>query len=80
MRDRDVEGVDLVRFDTDGQVSEIRVFIRPLVDLGTFASAMGPVVVRERGRVREGSVRALNGGLRVLLNATDAVASRILGG
>ncbi|MGI8754867.1 MAG: nuclear transport factor 2 family protein [Acidimicrobiales bacterium] len=80
MRGRDVEGVDLLRLDSAGRVSEIRVFIRPLVGLGTFASATGPSVVRERGRVRVVAVRALNGGLRVLLNTTDAVASRILAG
>jgi hypothetical protein len=78
MRDRDVEGVDLVQLDADGRVSQIRVFIRPLADVGTFASAMGPSIVRERGVVRVLAVRALNTGLRALLGATDAVATRIL--
>ena len=37
-----LEGVDLVRYDGDGLVSEVTVFMRPLRGIAAFADAMAP--------------------------------------
>ncbi len=39
--DRELEGIDLLRFDEDGLISDFTVFIRPLSALVPFAQAMG---------------------------------------
>ncbi len=41
VRDREVDGVDLLRFDADGRIAEITVMVRPLSGLRALAEAMG---------------------------------------
>jgi SnoaL-like domain len=40
--DRELEGVDLFRFDADGQVAELTVMVRPLSAAIALAEAVGP--------------------------------------
>ncbi|MGI8513077.1 MAG: nuclear transport factor 2 family protein [Solirubrobacteraceae bacterium] len=40
--ERDVEGVDLIRWNADGQAAEITVFVRPLSAVIALAEAVGP--------------------------------------
>jgi hypothetical protein len=42
--ERDVEGLDHLRFDAEGRVSEFTVMVRPLSGLVALAEAMGPRV------------------------------------
>ena len=44
--DREVEGVDLLRFDSDGKVRELTVMVRPMSGLNALAEAMGREVER----------------------------------
>ena len=39
--DRDVDGLDLLRFDADGKVAELMVMVRPMSGLNALAEAMG---------------------------------------
>jgi hypothetical protein len=39
--DREVDGLDLLRFDADGKVSELTVMARPMSGLKALAEAMG---------------------------------------
>jgi len=39
--DRELEGIDLLRFDDDGKVRELAVYVRPLSGLNALAEAMG---------------------------------------
>jgi hypothetical protein len=39
--DRDVQGLDLLRFDSDGKVAELTVMVRPMSGLNALAEAMG---------------------------------------
>jgi SnoaL-like domain len=39
--DRDVDGLDLLRFDDDGKVAELMVMVRPMSGLKALAEAMG---------------------------------------
>ena len=38
--DRDVDGIDLLRFDAEGKVRELTVYVRPLSGLQTLAETM----------------------------------------
>lgn len=46
--DREVDGVDVLRFDSEGRVSELMVMIRPMSGLNAVAEAMR-VRLAERG-------------------------------
>jgi SnoaL-like domain len=39
--DREVDGLDLLRFDGDGKVAELMVMVRPMSGLNVLAEAMG---------------------------------------
>jgi hypothetical protein len=39
--DREVDGLDLLRFDGDGKVAELTVMVRPMSGLNALAEAMG---------------------------------------
>jgi hypothetical protein len=39
--DRELEGIDLLRFDDQGRVRELAVYVRPLTGLNALAEAMG---------------------------------------
>jgi hypothetical protein len=39
--DRELDGLDLLRFDADGKVKELTVMVRPMSGLNTLAEAMG---------------------------------------
>ena len=39
--DREVDGLDLLRFDAEGKVSELVVMVRPMSGLNALAEAMG---------------------------------------
>jgi len=42
--DRELEGIDLLRFNEDGLIEDFTVFVRPLSGLVPFAQAMGEKV------------------------------------
>jgi SnoaL-like domain len=44
--DREVEGLDLVRFDDDGMVAELTVMVRPMSGVHALAAAMGEELER----------------------------------
>lgn len=39
--DRELEGIDLLRFDSEGRVRELAVYVRPLSGLNALSEAMG---------------------------------------
>lgn len=75
---RRIEGADLMRLDDDGKICEVRVLIRPLVDIAAFAVAVGPPLAAKRGRARGPLVRAMTLPLRGLLIVVDTVATRLV--
>ena len=74
---RTVEGLDKIRHDQTGTINEITVMIRPLVDIATFAAAIGPGLAAKRGRLRGPLVWFLNAPLRSVFALIDAIASRL---
>jgi hypothetical protein len=39
--DRELDGIDLLRFDADGKVEEMAVYVRPMSGVNALAEAMG---------------------------------------
>lgn len=74
-----IQGVDLLRYDTEGRIAEISVMIRPLVDFGLFASTIGPPLAARSSPARGALLRLLAYPLNGILAAADLVASRLLG-
>ncbi|MDX6659507.1 MAG: hypothetical protein QOJ55_329 [Solirubrobacteraceae bacterium] len=50
--DKQVEGIDLLRFDGDGKISDFTVLVRPLSAAIALAEAMGPKVAHLKGAPR----------------------------
>jgi len=75
---RVIEGVDLLRYDEQGKIAEIRVSIRPLVDIAVFAAAIGPPLAARRNPVRGALARLLMLPLKGILTVADTVASRLI--
>ena len=74
---RDVELVDLVRYDDLGRVSEIVVHGRPLQGSALFAAIVGPRLARRRSRWRGAAAGAARP-LPRLLAALDAAGARLV--
>jgi SnoaL-like domain len=72
-----IEGADLVRSDAVGKIVEVRVLIRPLVNIAAFAAAVGPPLAAKRGRFRAPLLRLLTLPLKAILALADTVASRL---
>src|SRR4051794_28393866 len=73
---RDVEAVDLVRYDDDGLISEIVVYARPLAATALFAALLGPRLARRRSRWRGITAQAARPVPRVLA-AMEAAGARL---
>lgn len=75
---KQVEGVDLVRFNERDEASEFTVFLRPLDGIATFSAAVGPAVAKRLGgspRV----VRATTPPANAMMRLTARLAPRLLG-
>jgi hypothetical protein len=73
---RTIEGADLIRFDAEGMIDEVRVLIRPLANIATFAAAAGPPLAAKRARWRGWLLRLLTAPLRAIFAAVDFLAPR----
>src|SRR4051794_32466957 len=47
--DKQVQGIDLLRFDSDGKIDDFTVLVRPLSATIALAEAMGPKVAHLKG-------------------------------
>jgi hypothetical protein len=75
---RSIEGADLIRHDEHGKIEEIRVLIRPLLDIATFVVAVGPPMAAKRGGMLRGLlVRILVMPLRGLFALIDTLSARL---
>src|SRR3954447_16235030 len=73
---RDVELVDLVRYDDEGLVREVVVHARPLAGTALFAAVLGPRLARRRSRGKGIAAQAARPVPR-LLAAMDAAGARL---
>lgn len=75
---RAIEGSDLIRHDRDGAIAEVRVFIRPLASIATFAAAVGPPLAAKRGPLEGLLLRVLTLPLQAIFAAVDFLAPRLI--
>jgi hypothetical protein len=73
-----VEGVDVIRYQTEGDIGEIRVLIRPLTAIGVFASVVGPAFAHRRSRFAGALAGLLSTPLGPLFGILDRIAPRLL--
>jgi hypothetical protein len=79
VQDREISGVDHLEHDSAGLVSQVTVYIRPLIGLGDFAAGLGPGLASRRSPVGAAVSRLIGAPLRVFLVLVDLVASRLIG-
>ena len=75
----ELEGIDLMRFDERGEVSEFTVFIRPLAGVTALMAALGPPLARPKGRWRALAIKLLAGPLALLTRRSDRLGARLVG-
>jgi len=73
---RNVDVVDLMRFDDEGRLREVVVHARPLASVAVFAAVVGPRLARRRGRWRGVAAQAARP-LPAVLRAFDAAGARL---
>jgi hypothetical protein len=80
IKDKQLEGIDLLRFDEQGRVKEITVLFRPFPAVAAFLSATGPKLGRRRGGSgRAAILRVAGAPLGFLMRRTAADGPRLLG-
>jgi SnoaL-like domain len=75
-----LQGTDILNFDEQGRVSEIRVFVRPLAGLTAFARELAPRLARRRGRAPAFAVARMLGPVALGTRLGDVPASRLVSG
>jgi SnoaL-like domain len=79
LKGKALEGVDLLRFDDQGRVSEITVFFRPFPAVAAFLSETGPKLGRRRAGAGTAALVAATGGpLGAMMRATASLGPRLL--
>ena len=72
-----LEGVDLVRYDREGLITEVTVFMRPLRGIAAFADAMAPRL--GEGRARRALLRVAGTPPSLMMRALAGAGPRMLG-
>jgi hypothetical protein len=79
VRGVELEAINLVRFNEQGQIVDFKVFIRPLPSLATLFAALPPrVSARRRGRLRGALAAFLTRPLAFALRTADRFVPRFL--
>jgi len=79
VRGVELEAINLVRFNDQGQIVDFKVFVRPLAGLATLFAALPPrVSARRRGRLRGALVAFLARPLAFALRTADRLTPRFL--
>jgi hypothetical protein len=79
VRGVELEAMNLVRFNEQGQIVEFKSFVRPLPGLATLFAALPPrVSARRRGRLRGALVAFLAWPLAFVLRTADRLTPRFL--
>jgi hypothetical protein len=78
VRGRLLDGMDLLRFDEEGRLRELTVFIRPLPGLTAFAAGVAPGVARRRGLVAAIILRLLIEPLAAMTRHGDRLVGWLL--
>jgi len=75
---REVDVVDLIRFDEAGRVADMTVHIRPMAGLAAVAAAIGPPLARKRSRLGALILSILSAPLPLMLSLMDPLVRRFV--
>jgi SnoaL-like domain len=73
---REIEAVDILRFDEQGKIREFKVIIRPLTGVIAVAKALGPYVAKSR--VSSVLLRLLVGPLGAMVALGERIVPRLI--
>jgi hypothetical protein len=76
---REIEGVDIVRFDAEQRIAEMTVFVRPLPGIAALAAALAPRLAHRRGRLRAMIAKVAVGPLVLFNRFGDWLGVRLVG-
>lgn len=68
-----------LRFDDDGRIAELVLFVRPLAGLTALAAALAPRLAGRHGRLRAAVAKAMTGPLAAITRNGDPIALRLAG-
>ena len=78
VRGHEIDVVDLMRMNADGQVADITIHIRPMAGLAAVAAALGPPLARKKSRLGAVLVTILSAPLPPLLSLVEPVVRRLV--
>ena len=78
MRGVKLQGVDFVRVDDEGRITEMTVMLRPLAGVIAFLIALGPPLARRRGRQQALAMRIAGPPLMPIAKLVDWLAPRMV--
>ncbi|WP_204079474.1 nuclear transport factor 2 family protein [Mycobacterium riyadhense] len=79
VRGVELEAINLVRFNSYGQIVDFKVFVRPLAGRATLFAALPPrVAARRRGRLHGAFVAAFARPVALVLRAADRLTPRLI--
>jgi hypothetical protein len=74
-----LEGVDMVRYDAEGKITELTVFFRPLRGVAAFLDKAGPIMAAKQSRGRALLLRAMGPPPSMMMRTLANLGPRILG-
>lgn len=78
LRGKRLDGVDALRVDDEGLITEMTVMIRPLAGVIAFLVEIGPLVARRRSRGRELFMRLIGPPLPLVAALVERLAPRLI--
>lgn len=76
---RRLQGIDVLRFDEDGRIAEITVFIRPLTGIAAFMRLVGPELASRQGTFQRLAVTAAGPFFFAYAAVSDRISAALLG-
>lgn len=74
-----LEGVDIVRYDGAGKISEMTIFMRPLRGIAAFLDKAGPIMGANRSRGRSLLMKAMGPPPSAMMRMVAGLGPKMLG-
>jgi hypothetical protein len=74
-----LEGVDIVRYDSEGKINDLTVFFRPLRGIAAFLDKAGPVMAAKQSRGKGLLMRAMGPPPSMMMRSVAGLGPKMLG-
>lgn len=74
-----LEGVDMVRYDAEGKVAEVTIFLRPLRGIAAFLDKAGPIMAEGRSKPTAMLMKAMGPPPSAMMRLVAGLGPRMLG-